>query len=96
MDLATLRSFYKDRILAIAAANKVTNVRIFGSVARGDAGINSDVDFLVTLLPEADLFDLGGLYMELRELLDCEVDVVPDGGIDPLMRPYIMQHIVAL
>jgi uncharacterized protein len=68
-------------ILDLAAKYGAYNVRIFGSVARGDADATSDVDFLVELEPGRSLFDLGGLLMELQELLGCQVDVITDKGL---------------
>lgn len=96
MNLNTLRTQYRDRILALAAANKATNVRVFGSVARGDAREDSDVDFLVTFAPDASLFDIAGLYADLEDLLGRHVDVVPDDSIKPLLKPYIMRDVTFL
>jgi predicted nucleotidyltransferase len=56
-------------------------VRVFGSIARGDARPGSDVDFLVQLAPGRSLLDLGGLQYELQELLGCAVDVVTERGL---------------
>lgn len=66
----------RDEILEVAASNRARNVRVFGSVACGEAGLDSDVDFLVELEPGASLMDLGGLHMDLEELLGCRVHVV--------------------
>jgi predicted nucleotidyltransferase/catechol 2,3-dioxygenase-like lactoylglutathione lyase family enzyme len=63
-------------ILRIAEARGASNVRVFGSVARGEARPDSDVDFLVDLAPERTLFDLGGLIGDLEEALGRRVDVV--------------------
>jgi hypothetical protein len=59
-------------ILDIAAKHGAYNVRLFGSVARGEADEASDVDILVELEPERSLFDLGGLLMDLEALLGCQ------------------------
>jgi predicted nucleotidyltransferase len=74
----TLEDLRKRRseILRIAAARGATNVRVFGSVARGEAGPESDVDFLIDLAPERTLFDLSGLILELEDALGRKVDVV--------------------
>jgi predicted nucleotidyltransferase len=66
----------REEILRIAAARGATNVRVFGSVARGEAGPESDVDFLVDLAPERTLFDLSGLILDLGDALGRKVDVV--------------------
>ena len=63
-------------ILALAEKYGAYNVRIFGSVARGDAAAASDIDFLVTFQPWASLYEIAGLKRELEERLGCEVDVV--------------------
>ena len=76
-DLQALR----ERILAIAARHGASDVRVFGSVARGDGGPHSDVDVLVTLARGRTLLDLGGLQFELESLLGRRVDVLTDDGI---------------
>jgi uncharacterized protein len=68
----------RDEILAIAARNRASNVRVFGSVARGDATADSDIDLLVDFEVGASLYDLSRLRLELIELLGIEVDVVSD------------------
>lgn len=62
-------------VRAAAARFKVANPRVFGSVVRGEDREGSDVDILVDALPETTLFDLGGLQVELEELLGVKVDV---------------------
>lgn len=97
MTLEELRRF-KPQIQALARQYKIDpdSIRVFGSVARGDARPDSDVDFLVHILPGCSLFDLGGIYVDLAELVGHKVDVVSDTSIDPLMKPYIMKYVVAL
>ena len=63
----------RDEIIALAKQYGAENVRVFGSVARGDATPKSDVDFLVSAQPGVSMFDLVGLWLELKELLGCEV-----------------------
>jgi len=85
----------KDRredILRIAAQHGAHNVRVFGSVARGDARPDSDVDLLVELEPGRSLLDLGGLLMDLQTLLDREVDVVTDNGLRDRIRARVLQE----
>ena len=79
-------------ILQIAASHGATDVRVFGSVARGEARPDSDVDFLVTMEPGRSLFDLGGLLMDLRDLLDCEVDVVTEAGLRTRIRRRVLEE----
>jgi predicted nucleotidyltransferase len=63
-------------ILKLAAARRAHNVRVFGSVARGEADERSDIDFLVDLEPDATLFDLSGLILDLEEALGRKVNVI--------------------
>lgn len=97
MNLEELRK-YKPEIQNLANMYKIdpNSIRVFGSVARGDEDENSDVDFLVKTLPNCGLFDLGGMYADLGDLLHCRVDVVPDDSIRPRLAPYIFQDVVAL
>ncbi len=79
-DAPTLEMLRKkrDEIIALAEKYGVYNVRVFGSVARGDATIESDIDLLVDFPPKFSLFDLSGFWQDLQELLDYSVDVVED------------------
>lgn len=91
MDLITLRSKYKKQILEIAKRRKVKNIRVFGSIVRGEENKNSDIDFLVQVKPKAG-FNLGGMYWELKELLGCEVDVVPETSIHWYLKDQILNE----
>ncbi|MDZ7673968.1 MAG: nucleotidyltransferase domain-containing protein [Acidimicrobiales bacterium] len=71
----------RDQILEVAARHRARTVRVFGSVARGDAGEGSDIDFLVDFEDGSSLFDLLHLTEDLRELLGHPVDVVSVGGL---------------
>jgi predicted nucleotidyltransferase len=82
----------KKEILKIAAEHGARNVRIFGSVARGEARADSDVDFLVDMEPGRSLFDMGGLLMDLRDLLGLEVDVVTEHGLKPRIRDRVLKE----
>lgn len=84
----------RDEILAIADRWGATNVRVFGSVARGDATHGSDVDLLVDLDPARSLLDLGGLLMDLQELLGVAVDVGTD--VRPRMREQVLAETIPL
>ena len=79
-------------ILRLAARHGAYNVRVFGSVVRGEAGPDSDVDFLVELEPDKSLFDLGALLMDLQALLECEVDVVTEQGLHWYIRDRVVQE----
>jgi len=95
LSLARLRT-YRENILAIAARRGARNVRIFGSVARGEADAQSDIDFLVELEPGRSLFDLGGLVMDLRVLLHRRVDVVTEKGLRQRIRQRVLKDAVPL
>ena len=79
-------------ILRLAEQHGARNIRMFGSVARGEATEESDVDFLVDLEPGRSLLALGGLLMDLRELLGCPVDVVTEKGLKERLRPRVLQE----
>lgn len=72
---------HRRQILRIAKANRADNVRLFGSVARGEDGVSSDVDILVTFGPGATLFDQARMSLELEALLGRQVDVVSDRAL---------------
>lgn len=86
----------RDEILEVAHARGATRVRVFGSVARGDATEASDLDFLVDLEPGRSLLDLGGLLMDLQDLLQLDVDVVTEGGLRPRVAKRILADAVEL
>ncbi len=75
----------RERITRAAEGRRLSNVRVFGSVARGEAGADSDVDLLVHPGPETSIFDLAGFMAEVEELLGLGVDVVSDRGRGPAM-----------
>lgn len=83
-------------ILAVATKHGAYHVRIFGSVARGEADSESDVDFLVEMEPNRTLFDLGGLLMELQDLLGCQVDVVTEKGLRQRIRERVLSEAIPL
>lgn len=81
---------HRNELMAIADLHKAENLRVFGSVARGEANENSDVDLLVTLRTGASLFDLMDMKREAETLLGEKVDVVSDGGLHHLIRDRIL------
>lgn len=74
---------HRDGVLALAQAHKASNVRVFGSVVRGEDDDASDIDLLVDLGPGADLLDLAALDIELENLLGHPVDIVPTRMLKP-------------
>ena len=96
MDINECFKDKRQEILRLAARHGAHNVRIFGSVARGEARPDSDVDVLVDLEPGRSLFDLGGLLMDLQDLLGCRVDVVTEQGLRPRIRERVLREAVPL
>jgi len=96
MGVKELLQAKRDEILRIAARHGAHNVRVFGSVARGDADDKSDVDFLVEMEPGRSLFDLGGLLTDLEGLLGRHVDVITERGLKPRIRTRVLNEAVAL
>jgi hypothetical protein len=86
----------REQILRIARRHGVTGVRLFGSMARGDAGPHSDVDLLVEVGPEPSPWFPGGLVAELEELLGRRVQVVTQRGLDELLRDRVLEEAVPL
>ncbi len=93
--LADLRA-HRDAILDLAARHGATNVRVFGSLARGRAGPDSDVDLLVEIASERSLLDHVALIQDLTELLGRRVDVVSDRGLNPRARRRVLEEAVPL
>jgi predicted nucleotidyltransferase len=76
----------------VVARHRSENLRVFGSVLHGNAGDQSDIDFLVDPLPGATLFDLGGLQMELEALMGAPVDLLTPGDLPPSFRDRVLRE----
>ncbi len=85
----------RDKVLALARQQGVYNVRVFGSVARGEATPDSDIDFLVDGLENAS-WGGGRLLMELQVLLGREVELVSEGDLHHLIRDHVVKEAVPL
>jgi predicted nucleotidyltransferase len=92
--LETLLGQKRQEVPRIADKYGARRVRVFGSVARGDANALSDVDFLVELDPGRSLLDLGGLQFELEALLGRPVDVVTERGLKARIRERALREAV--
>ena len=90
-----LRS-HRDELRAAAASYGVANVRVFGSVARGEDTADSDIDLLVDLPPGASLFTVARLQRDLEAILDAHVEIVPAGDLKPRVKEKIKQDLVPL
>ncbi len=86
----------KEAILTIAKRHHAANVRLFGSVARGDEHEKSDVDFLVDFLPGSTLFDQAGLIVELTQKLGRKVDVVSARALNKHLRQRVLDEAISL
>lgn len=90
MDITEVMENRRQEIIRIAASHGARNVRVFGSVARGEAGPESDLDLLVQLAPGYSLLDLVAIKQDLEDLLGCEVDVVTEAAISPYIRERVL------
>lgn len=84
----------RDEIIAVTSRHGAVNVRIFGSVARGEERVDSDLDLLVDLEPGRSLFDLAALHLDLEDLLGCRVDIAT--MLKPRMRHRIETEALGL
>ena len=83
-------------IRALAGRHGMRDVRVFGSVARGEAGASSDLDLLVDVEPGRSLLDVIAFWQALEETLGSRVDVVTEGGLSPYLRDRIHADAVPL
>jgi hypothetical protein len=86
----------REEILQVAKRHGVTRVRVFGSMARGDAVLKSDVDLLVDVGPNPSPWFPGGLVADLEELLGRPVQVITERGLDVLLRDRVLREAVPL
>jgi uncharacterized protein len=86
----------REAIIRIAARHGATQVRLIGSIARGEAGPDSDVDLLVTWREGTSLLDQAALMLELENLLGRKVDIASDGWVRPSIRESVYRDAIAL
>ena len=96
MSIPTLLAEKREEILCIAARHGAYNVRVLGSMARGDVGPASDVDLPVDVRPDHSAFFPGGLVADLEDLLGRRVDVVEPAGLHWYLRDTILHEAVPL
>jgi predicted nucleotidyltransferase len=95
MSIDTLYA-HRQAVLELAARHGARNVRVFGSMARGDDRPDSDVDLLVDIEPGRTLLDLIALEQDLEDLLGRPVEVLTDGGLSPYLQQRILAEAAAL
>ncbi len=86
----------RDDVLNIAAKHGAYNVRVFGSVARGDDRPDSDVDLLVDVGPTTSSWFPAGLVLDLEQILGREVEIVTEKGLNPHLREHVLREAVPL
>lgn len=89
-------SAIREDVLRIAAAHGAGNVRVFGSVGRGEQDASSDLDLLVDMAEGRSLFDLIALSNDLEESLGVDVDVLTEASLSPYIRDRVLDKAVAL
>ncbi len=82
----------RENIIRLAKRYGVIDMRLFGSVARGEDTPESDIDFLVDMEPGRSLFDLGGLLVDLENLLGCKVDVMTEKSLHWYIREKVLRE----
>jgi uncharacterized protein len=87
---------HRNRLRRIAADHDVRDVRVFGSVARGEDSPDSDIDLLIDVPEAMGLFALGRLRRDLEDILGVTVDLVPAQGLKPAVRAAIEADLLAL
>lgn len=92
MDAEKLLKEKRQAIMALADKHGAHSVRVFGSIARGDSGPESDVDLLVKMEEGRSLLDLSAMVLDLKELLGVNVDVVSEDGLYWILRRKILKE----
>jgi len=92
MTTANMLEAKREDVLRLAKLRGARAVRVFGSIARGDAAPDSDIDLLVDVEPGRSLLDIVGLWQDLETLLGRRVDLVTEGGLSPYLRNSILRE----
>ena len=97
MKPSVLLSIHKEEILErFAKRDKLSNLRVFGSVARGEDTSDSDIDFLVTTAPDATLLDIGGLCADLEEFFGENFDVIEEDSLPTKFKDQVLRDAISL
>ncbi len=86
----------RDEIRRIAAEHGAINVRVFGSVARGEETSDSDLDLLIDVGPKTSSWFPAGLILDLEKLLGCRVEVVTEKSLNPLLRDQVLREAIQI
>jgi hypothetical protein len=89
-------ALHRTQIREIALRHRVSDVRVFGSVLRGDDEAGSDLDLLLDPTPATTLMDIGAIRFELKKLLGLEVDVLTPNGLPAKFREQVLREAVAV
>ena len=92
MDVEKRLKEKRDAVMLLAAKHGARNIRVFGSVAKGEPGPESDIDLLVKMEEGRSLLDLSALVLDLKDLLGAKVDVVSEDGLYWLLRRRILKE----
>jgi predicted nucleotidyltransferase len=96
MDLMHQLIEKRDDIRSLASRHGASNVRVFGSVARGEARPDSDIDFLIDAGPNTSSWFPAGLILDLEKILGRHVEVITEKGLNPLIREYVLREAVPI
>jgi len=96
MNIEQLLHGRRDEIRNIAAKHGAYNIRIFGSAARGEAGPESDIDFLIDVGPTTSSWFPAGLILDLEEILGRRVEVVTEKALNPYIRDHVLREAIPL
>ncbi len=96
MNLLNLIKEKRTEIMTTAAKYGARNVRLFGSVAQGNAGPDSDIDLLIDMENGRSLLDHAGLWLELNQLLGCRVDVVTERGLRAQIKERVLKQAIPI
>jgi len=96
MNIEQLLHDKRDEIRTIAVKHGAHNIRIFGSVVRGESGPDSDIDFLIDVGPTTSSWFPAGLILDLEKILGRRVEVVTERALNPYIRDYVLREAVPL
>lgn len=86
----------REALLRLAAQHGITNVRVVGSVARGEASSDSDIDLLMTIPPNWSVFDLVGLWLDMQEAVGHPVSIIPDSSDNTEFMQSVLEDAITL